>query len=161
MITQLARPPRRFDRNVRLPTVAAPRRPPEIPTGTYLELIHQQLPTGADPRQYRQGWEAALASSTRYSGTDVKITEHLIVRDGKLVRSEVVVDASGSGADCQCCTQIPHAVHGMPIMHSVEMPRSAGCSHPKDLGVRRSQSERVVSRRAVAGGEVGDNEPRT
>jgi hypothetical protein len=31
---------------------------------------------------------------TRYSGTDVKITEHLIVRDGKLVRSEVVNDAA-------------------------------------------------------------------
>jgi uncharacterized protein YndB with AHSA1/START domain len=37
-----------------------------VPTGTHLELIHQQLPTGADPRQFRQGWEAALASLTRY-----------------------------------------------------------------------------------------------
>lgn len=37
-----------------------------VPTGTHLELIHQQLPAGADPRQYRQGWEAALASLTRY-----------------------------------------------------------------------------------------------
>ncbi|MGH3340769.1 MAG: hypothetical protein ACRDPL_18320 [Propionibacteriaceae bacterium] len=32
----------------------------------FRELIHQQLPTGADPRQYRQGWDAALASLTRY-----------------------------------------------------------------------------------------------
>jgi uncharacterized protein YndB with AHSA1/START domain len=37
-----------------------------IPTGTHLELIHQRLPFGADPRQYRQGWEAALVSLTRH-----------------------------------------------------------------------------------------------
>jgi uncharacterized protein YndB with AHSA1/START domain len=37
-----------------------------VPTGTHLELIHEQLPTGADPRQYQQGWDAALASLTRH-----------------------------------------------------------------------------------------------
>jgi uncharacterized protein YndB with AHSA1/START domain len=37
-----------------------------IPTGTHLELIHQRLPAGEDPRQYQQGWDAALASLTRY-----------------------------------------------------------------------------------------------
>jgi uncharacterized protein YndB with AHSA1/START domain len=37
-----------------------------VPTGTHLELIHQRLPAGADPRQYQQGWDAALASLTRY-----------------------------------------------------------------------------------------------
>jgi uncharacterized protein YndB with AHSA1/START domain len=37
-----------------------------VPSGTHLELIHQRLPARADPDQYRQGWEAALASLTRY-----------------------------------------------------------------------------------------------
>jgi uncharacterized protein YndB with AHSA1/START domain len=37
-----------------------------VPTGTHLELIHQQLPAGEDPAQYQQGWEAALASLTRH-----------------------------------------------------------------------------------------------
>jgi uncharacterized protein YndB with AHSA1/START domain len=37
-----------------------------IPAGTHLELIHEQLPTGADPAQYQQGWDAALASLTRH-----------------------------------------------------------------------------------------------
>jgi uncharacterized protein YndB with AHSA1/START domain len=37
-----------------------------LPTGTHLELIHQQLPAGEDPHQYQQGWDAALASLTRY-----------------------------------------------------------------------------------------------
>ena len=37
-----------------------------VPTGTHLELIHQRLPDGADPAQYQQGWNAALASLTRY-----------------------------------------------------------------------------------------------
>lgn len=37
-----------------------------VPAGTHLELIHQRLPSGADPNQYRQGWDAALASLTRY-----------------------------------------------------------------------------------------------
>jgi uncharacterized protein YndB with AHSA1/START domain len=37
-----------------------------IPTGTHLELIHQRLPAGADPLQYRQGWDAALASLNRH-----------------------------------------------------------------------------------------------
>jgi uncharacterized protein YndB with AHSA1/START domain len=41
-----------------------------IPTGTHLELIHQRLPAGADPHRYRQGWEAALASLTRYIGKE-------------------------------------------------------------------------------------------
>ncbi len=33
---------------------------------TQLELVHERLPAGEDPQQYRQGWEAALASLTRY-----------------------------------------------------------------------------------------------
>jgi uncharacterized protein YndB with AHSA1/START domain len=37
-----------------------------VPTGTHLELIHQRLPAGADPLQYRQGWDAALASLNRH-----------------------------------------------------------------------------------------------
>jgi uncharacterized protein YndB with AHSA1/START domain len=37
-----------------------------IPTGTHLELIHQRLPAEADPLQYRQGWDAALASLNRH-----------------------------------------------------------------------------------------------
>ena len=37
-----------------------------VPTGTHLELIHQRLPAGADPLQYRQGWHAALASLNRH-----------------------------------------------------------------------------------------------
>jgi uncharacterized protein YndB with AHSA1/START domain len=37
-----------------------------ISAGTHLELIHQRLPAGADPHQYEQGWDAALASLTRY-----------------------------------------------------------------------------------------------
>jgi hypothetical protein len=37
-----------------------------VAVGTRLELIHQRLPSGADPAQFRQGWEAALASLTRY-----------------------------------------------------------------------------------------------
>ena len=37
-----------------------------VPTGTHLELIHQRLPAEEDPRQYQQGWDAALASLTRY-----------------------------------------------------------------------------------------------
>ena len=37
-----------------------------VATGTHLELIHQRLPAGADPLQYRQGWDSALASLTRH-----------------------------------------------------------------------------------------------
>jgi uncharacterized protein YndB with AHSA1/START domain len=37
-----------------------------VPTGTHLELIHQRLPAGADPLQYREGWDAALASLIRH-----------------------------------------------------------------------------------------------
>ena len=37
-----------------------------VPGGTHLELIHERLPSGEDPRQYQQGWDAALASLTRY-----------------------------------------------------------------------------------------------
>jgi uncharacterized protein YndB with AHSA1/START domain len=37
-----------------------------VSTGTHLELVHERLPAGEDPQQYRQGWEAALASLTRY-----------------------------------------------------------------------------------------------
>jgi uncharacterized protein YndB with AHSA1/START domain len=37
-----------------------------VPTGTHLELIHRRLPTEEDPGQYQQGWDAALASLTRY-----------------------------------------------------------------------------------------------
>jgi uncharacterized protein YndB with AHSA1/START domain len=37
-----------------------------VPGGTHLELIHQRLPAGEDPRQYQLGWDAALESLTRY-----------------------------------------------------------------------------------------------
>jgi uncharacterized protein YndB with AHSA1/START domain len=37
-----------------------------VPGGTHLELIHERLPASEDPRQYQQGWDAALASLTRY-----------------------------------------------------------------------------------------------
>jgi uncharacterized protein YndB with AHSA1/START domain len=37
-----------------------------VPTGTHLELIHRRLPAEEDPGQYQQGWDAALASLTRY-----------------------------------------------------------------------------------------------
>lgn len=37
-----------------------------VPKGTHLELIHERLPVGADPAQYQQGWDAALASLTSY-----------------------------------------------------------------------------------------------
>jgi uncharacterized protein YndB with AHSA1/START domain len=37
-----------------------------LATGTRLELVHQRLPARADPDLYQQGWDAALASLTRY-----------------------------------------------------------------------------------------------
>ena len=107
-------------------------------------------------------------------GKNVKIADHLIVRDGQLVSSEVVVDGAafmhswqvdhlpwGEFADWRCCTQVPHTVHGMHAMHRVDLPRSVGCSqHPQDLGVGRGQAEWVMTRGAVAGSEVGDNQAR-
>ena len=67
----------------------------------------------------------------------------------------------GEFADWRCCTQVPHTVHGMHAMHSVDLPRSVGCSqHPQDLGVGRGQAEWVMTRGAVAGSEVGDNQTR-
>jgi hypothetical protein len=52
------------------------------------------------------------------------------------------------------CTQVLHAVHGIHPMYSVAIPRSVGCSHPREGGVRAArstESARVRSQLGVDG----------